>query len=170
MDGIDERAGRQLEDESRERADAERKADIDLAPALLGQIDGEERPEGRLHRCTEEIEAVETELRSAAGSSSEQPVINERAGQITARPDGNVCSGLMSVPAATPWSAVDTGSVADGAQQRPLRLAQLLVELDIVLRHAPRREAPVERLAHRRAVEFAKPLDRRDARVPRRGR
>ena len=108
MDGINEPSGRQLEDESRERADAERKADMDLAPALLGKIDGEERPEGRLHRCTEEIEAVQTKLAAQRDHRATQPVMQQK-GRADHRPARcNVCSAsCQSVPQPLRY-AVDT--------------------------------------------------------------
>ena len=62
MYGIHQRAGRHLKEQRRSGADAEREADIDLAPALLGQIDGEERSERGLQRTDEEIQAVQSAL------------------------------------------------------------------------------------------------------------
>src|ERR1700733_5362477 len=62
MDGIHQRAGRHLKEQRRSGADAEREADIGLAPALLGEIDSEERSERRLQGADEKIEAVQSAL------------------------------------------------------------------------------------------------------------
>src|SRR6185312_677760 len=56
------------------------------------------------------------------------------------------------------------GSVPDGAQQRQRRLAKLLVQVDVVLGHTPRGEAPVERPPYQRAIELIDPVHRRDRR------
>ena len=49
-------------------------------------------------------------------------------------------------------------SVPHGTQQRHLRLAEFLVQIDVVLRHAPRGEAAVEGAADHRPVEFVQPV------------
>jgi hypothetical protein len=62
MNSIHQRAGRQLKKQRRPGTDAEGEADINLAPALPGQIDGEERSEGRLKGADKEIEAAQSTL------------------------------------------------------------------------------------------------------------
>src|SRR5262249_17874802 len=54
------------------------------------------------------------------------------------------------------------GSAGNGAQPRGLRHAQFLVEVEIVLCHAPRAEPAFELLAHLGAIKLAQPIDRRD--------
>ena len=57
---VDQRAGRDLAQQGRDRAEAEGEADGGLRPALGRQIDGDERPEAGLDIGDEQVEPVES--------------------------------------------------------------------------------------------------------------
>ena len=143
MDEVDQHAGRQLEDQRRGGADAEREADIGLAPALLGQIDGEERAERRQYGRDEKVEPVEANLAAPRWSwtieaSRRLPAIM-RKGRALSGPALMVVGGPARCQSRR-WGQSPTArsSGSCGSHSSSYRS-------DVVLGHAARGEAAVER-------------------------